>query len=186
MTRMVPGRVFSWSSGLVPRPVLRPSGEQIERVGQQWQNGRQRGLRARRIARQVDNERRAKRPADRPAERRERRVQQAVGAHPLSQPLDQPLADQPRRLRRNIARSQPRASRRNHQTAAGGMAAQRIGDKIKLVGQGLRDHHGSPRLSQRLRHRGTGEVRLLAAKAAVADGQDSGAGVGVEQRRHRA
>ena len=164
--------------------VFSASGEQVERMRQQRQDRCERGLRTGRAAGQVDDEACADCAADGTAERRKRRMEKAVGAHSFGEAFDEPVTDQFCRLGSYIARSEAGTTRGDDQVAGRGMAAQRFGNEFDFVGQGFGEDNGSAGASEEFRNCRAGEIQLPALEAAIADGQNGGAGIDVEERRH--
>ena len=124
--------------------MLRSPRQQIQSMRQQRHNCFQRTLRSRRTAGQIDDQRRAKRPADRSAQRSQWRVPQPLGTHPFGHSVYQPVTNQPRGVRRHIARSQTRPARRHNQPRNLRVPSQCPGNQLQFVGQHLQQPLPSP------------------------------------------
>lgn len=171
-------------TGEASRRVIRPSRQQIESMGQEMQDGGERASSARRTPRKIEDQRSSYRATDRAAERSERGVAKAVGAHQLRQPFNETVADQACRLGRDVAWSQAGAAGGDDQVAGDGVLAKRAGDPVYLVGNDLRGWLSDAGLDQKLSYSRPGQIDLLAARTAIADGEHGSAGVGVERRLH--
>ena len=113
------------------------TGQQIERVGQQRKNRRERSSRTGRTPREVDDQGAPYRTADCAAQRSKRGVQKTFGAHALGQAIDEPVADKPRGLRGNVSRGQSCASGGHDKICAGCVTSQSRSDEIQLIGERL-------------------------------------------------
>jgi len=165
--------------------VVGAAGEQIEGVRQDGQDRRERGDGARGAAGEVDDQGGAEGDADGSAEWSERGLPQAGGAHALGEPLDDAVGDEAGGLGGDVAGGEAGASGGEDEIGALGVTAQGSGDLGELVGQGLGDRGGKTGLLEQTDDSGTGEIGHLAAGAAVADGEDDGAGLGGEDGVHR-
>lgn len=164
--------------------MVRATGEEIEGVWKQGQDGIERGEGAGWAAGEIEDQRTCEGAADPSAEGGEGRLQEADGAHPLGEAVSEALAYQPRGFRGDIAGSEAGSACGDDQSRPGGVVAEGCGDQVYLVGHGLeRDLGGAGGLEACCNSR-PGEVFLPAMEAAIADGNDGYAGAGGKGRVH--
>jgi len=159
--------------------VVGAAGEQVEGVGQDGQDRRQGGYGARGTAGEIDDQGGTEGDADSAAERGQRSLAQAGCAHALGEALDDAVGDEAGGLGRDIAGGQAGAAGGEDQVGGLGVTAQGRGDVVELVGEDFGDRGCQTGLLEQTNDGRAGEVRHLAAGAAVADGEHDGAGIDV-------
>jgi hypothetical protein len=159
--------------------VVGAAGEQIEGVRQDGENRGEGGDGTGGAAGEVDDQGRAEGDADAAAERGERGLGQAGGAHALGEALDDAVGDEAGGLGSDVAGGEAGTAGGEDEIGALGVAAQGCGDLGEFVGQDLCDRGGKTGLLEQTDDGGAGAIGHLAARAAVADGEDDGAGRGM-------
>jgi len=152
--------------------------QNVDSVGQDGQNGRQRGLRSGYAAGKVDHQRAADASADGSAEDRGWRMLQAFGAHAFAEAVDGAVADHEGGLRGDVAGRKARPPGRDDKMDLSGVMAQSMRDFADFVRQDGVADGGDAGFLQQPDDSGAGEIGLDAGGAAVADGEDGGLGSG--------
>ena len=135
-------------------------------------------------AREIDDEAAARGAAEGSAERGERGAQKAGGTHALSEAVDDSVADEACGLGGDVPGGDAGSACGNYELRRGGVVFQGGGDLVEFVGERGGFYIADACCRKELEHGGAGEVGLLAARAAVADRHDDGAGVGWEGVGH--
>ena len=112
-------------------------------------------------------------------------MEEAIGAHALGEAVYEALADLKGGFGGDVARSEAGAAGGEDEGCRLGVAAEGGGDQVELVGEGLGDWGWNACLLEEGDDDGAGEIDLLAPEAAVADGEDDGAGLGGKDGGHR-
>lgn len=99
----------------------------------------------------------------------------ALSAHSLGEAVDKAVADLPRSLGRDVAWRKTGAPGGDDKIAGSRMPAQCRDDQIEFVWQYLVGHNLSARTLKKLADRRTRKIDLIAAEAAIADGQNHSA-----------
>jgi hypothetical protein len=153
------------------------SGEEVEGVGEQGEDSAERGAGSGGAAGEVEDEGAAAGAADGSAERGEGGVEEAVASHALGKAVDEAVADEARGFRGDVAGGEAGSAGGDQEVMGDGVGAEGGGDLVELVGEGEGADGANARFRKEADDGGAGEVGLLAAEAAVADGEDDGPGV---------
>jgi hypothetical protein len=106
------------------------------------------------------------------------------GAHEFGEAFNEAVADEAGGLGGDVALGEAGASGGDDELGGLGVEVEGVDDVVELVGQDAELDVGDSGLVKEAGDGGAGEVVLLAAVAAVADGEDDGAGVGGETGSH--
>ena len=134
--------------------VLRLSAQQVDRMGNQRGHGFQRFHRARRTPRQIQNQRTPPHAAHASAQRGKRSLLRAFAAHALSHATQQAVADSDSSFGRNVARSNPSATRGHHESHLARQPNQHFLNWDGVIWNYLSRGNGEVKRAQKLRHRG--------------------------------
>jgi hypothetical protein len=143
--------------------------QQIQRVRNQFHDRLQRFPRPRRTSRQIQNQRRSPHSADAPAERRECSFFHALTAHPLRDSIQQAVTDRPCRLRRYIARGNPRSSGCDDELYFSREPNQQILKLDQIIWNDLPLDHPKMKSLQDLSRGRPGKINPLSARTGIAD-----------------
>jgi hypothetical protein len=160
------------------------AGEEVECVGEEGQDGAKGTLGSCGAAGEVDDEGGVDGAADGAAEGGEGRLGEAGGAHELGESFDEAVADEAGGLGGDVALGESGASGGDDELGGLGADVEGVDDVVELVGKDAGLDFGDSGLVEEAGDGRAGEVVLLAAVAAVADGEDDGAGVGGETGSH--
>lgn len=154
-------------------------------MGEQGQDRLERGNGTCGAAGQVEDQSGPQGSAEGPAERGERRLLEACEAHPFRETVDQALANDSGGLGGDIAGRKAGSTGSDDEVCGGGMAAEGIDDLVQFVRNCLHGGGSGACGAQTFGNGRAREVLLPAVEAAVADGENGGAGFGREAGVHR-
>ena len=162
----------------------RSTGEKFEGVGQKRQESDERGPSSGGAAGEIENEGFAYGAADGAAEGGEGGVEEAFGAHAFGEAVDDAVADLAGGFGSDVAGGEAGSAGRHNEVGGDGLGAEGVGDLVEFVGQDVGLDAGDTCGLKEVYDGGAGEVGLEPGGAAVADGEDDGAGICAEWRCH--
>ena len=139
--------------------------QQLDRVRQHRQDRVERLANALRAPREVEHQRPADRSGDGPREGRHRRLREPGGTHHLGETGRLPIDHRARRLRRHVARAEPRPAGRHDERVGPGELSEDRFDPSTIVG----DHCPAAHVEPGLAKDPLGDIPGLVGARAVAD-----------------